>query len=122
MHHLSLAAAAAFALAVSPAAFAQIKERTASPHDMLPAATGIALTNEFLIGAWGDNGDCTAPITFSADGTYQVNGGPGRWTLAGDIITFSGAGGVFQVRARVLNDRQIQVHNPNGSIAVSQRC
>ncbi|HVK79134.1 MAG TPA: hypothetical protein VM915_00845 [Verrucomicrobiae bacterium] len=122
MKRLNVAAAIVFALATSPAAFAQIKDRTASPADMLPAASEIALTNEFLVGAWGDNGDCTAPIIFNIDGTYLVDGDPGRWTLVDDIITFSGDGGVFQVRARVLNDRQIQVHNPNGAIGLSQRC
>lgn len=110
--------------ACSPAA-----EAPAAPEVALEAAAPVAeqagattLTREFLVGAWGDNGDCGAPIRFNADGTYAINGAPGQWTLEGDIITMSGAGGTFQLRAQVLNDHQILIGNPNGSIGLSQRC
>lgn len=87
-----------------------------------PEASAVALTREFLVGSWGDNGDCSAPITFNADGTFRNAGGVGQWTLEGDIITMQGQGGAFQLRAQALNQNQILIGNPNGAIGLSQRC
>src|SRR5262245_48636870 len=45
-----------------------------------PAATpaaGAAPTKEFIVGKWGDNGDCTLAIDFRADGT--TDGPFGDW-------------------------------------------
>lgn len=116
----AVAAIALFVAACSPAAEAPAAPEAAAP--VAEQAGAVTLTREFLVGAWGDNGDCSAPITFNADGTYSINGAPGTWTLEGDIITMSGAGGAFQLRAEALNDHQILIGNPNGSIGLSQRC
>ncbi|HVK79133.1 MAG TPA: hypothetical protein VM915_00840, partial [Verrucomicrobiae bacterium] len=85
-------------------------------------AGAVALTREFLVGRWGDNGDCNAVSAFNADGTYEIGGAAGTWTLEGDIITMTGAAGSFQVRAQALNENQLLIGNPDGSIGLSQRC
>lgn len=86
-----------------------------------PAAN--ALTPASLVGRWGDNGDCTKDIVFAADGAFRsYTGGDGTWRLDGDIITMSGQGGTFQVRVEVINNAQLIVHNPDGSVGTSQRC
>jgi hypothetical protein len=76
-----------------------------------------------LIGRWGDNGDCTKDIVFQADGTFRsFTGGEGRWYVSGDRLTFSGAGGVFEVGVRWLDANTMNVINADGTVGVSQRC
>jgi len=92
-----------------------------------PAATAQApvgaVTTEALVGRWGDNGDCTKDIVFDANGTFRsYTGGSGTWALNGDMITMSGAGGTFTLRVQSLNDHQLLIGNPDGSIGTSQRC
>lgn len=125
MKRLSVVAAALVIAACSPAAEAPAAPQAAAPGASAPVgeqAGAIPLTREFLVGRWGDNGDCNAAVVFNADGTYQIGGAPGRWTLAGDIITMSGAAGSFPLRAQVLNQNQILIGNPDGSVGISQRC
>lgn len=55
-----------------------------------PAATataGAAPTREFVVGRWGDDGDCTLAIDFRADGT--TDGPFGNWTLDGDRLSMA---------------------------------
>ncbi len=55
-----------------------------------PAATpaaGTAPTREFVVGRWGDDGDCTLAIDFRADGT--TDGPFGNWTLDGDRLSMA---------------------------------
>ena len=92
-----------------------------------PAATAQApvgaVTTEALVGRRGDNGDCTKDIVFDANGTFRsYTGGSGTWALNGDMITMSGAGGTFTLRVQSLNDHQLLIGNPDGSIGTSQRC
>jgi hypothetical protein len=87
------------------------------------APASAAISAEALVGRWGDNGDCTKDIVFAADGTFRsYTGGGGTWTLEGEIITITGAAGAFQVRVQNLNEQQLLVQNPDGSIGLSQRC
>lgn len=121
MKRLSVAVVATLLAACSPpAAETQTAPQAAAP--VAEQAGAVTLTRDFLVGSWGDNGDCTAVSTFNADGTYEIGGATGTWALEGDIITMSGAGGTFQLRAEALNDHQILIGNPNGSIGLSQRC
>lgn len=53
------------------------------------ASTGAAPTKEYVVGKWGENGDCTLAIEFRADGTMV---GPfERWELNGAKLTMVGA-------------------------------
>lgn len=85
--------------------------------------TGAAPTREQLVGRWGDNGDCNFATVLNADGSYTMpDGSAGRWTLEGDRMTMTGAAGAFTVQVSILNDHQLLIGNPNGSIGLSQRC
>lgn len=87
-----------------------------------PTAAG-QVSAAALVGRWGDNGDCTKDIVFDANGTFRsYTGGSGTWSLNGDIITMSGAGGTFTLRVQSLSDHQLLIGNPDGSVGISQRC
>lgn len=124
MKHGSVVAVALMLAACSPPAAQAPAADTSVVETAAPAAQAseIPLTREFLVGAWGDNGDCNAVSKFNADGTYEIGGAPGTWMLEGDVITMQGAGGTFQVRAQVLNQNQVLIGNPDGSVGISQRC
>jgi hypothetical protein len=78
---------------------------------------------EALIGRWGDNGDCSKDIVFAADGTFRsYTGGAGTWTLDGDRMTMSGAGGTFTVGVELLDPNTLIIRNGDGSMGTSQRC
>lgn len=123
----TLSIAAAFALAAcgqptAPTANTSAETSVADPHAP-PVQSGEPVTPASLIGRWGDNGDCTKDIVFNADGTFaSYSGGGGTWSLNGDVVTMSGAGGAFQVRVETIGPNQLMIHNPDGSFGVSQRC
>jgi hypothetical protein len=83
----------------------------------------VGFSAETLIGRWGDSGDCTKDVVFNADGTFlSYTGGDGQYSVEGDIITMSGDGGVFQLRANVLDPNTLELTNPSGAVFTSQRC
>lgn len=87
-----------------------------------PAPEGVP-TPETLIGRWGDNGDCTKDIVFSADGNFRsFTGGTGQWSLAGDVLTIAGPDGTFQVRVAIADENTLMIGNADGSFGMSQRC
>jgi hypothetical protein len=82
-----------------------------------------SVTVEFLIGRWGDNGDCTKDVVLRADGTFtSYTGGEGRWSLRGDRLVFTGANGEFVMRVERDSDNVLVITNPDGSVGRSQRC
>lgn len=84
---------------------------------------GLEGSAQMLVGTWGDNGDCTQHITLFGDGTFRLfDGGGGRWTLVGDQLTFFGAGGSYQQRVRWIDNNNVALTNPDGSVGRSQRC
>lgn len=50
---------------------------------------GAPPSQEFMVGNWGQDGDCTLAIGFMADGT--TDGPFGNWKLDGDILTMAEA-------------------------------
>lgn len=81
------------------------------------------ITPQFLLGRWGDNGDCTKDIVFNPDGSYTAYpGGSGRWQINGDSISMSGAGGTFSLQMQLIDQDHLRLRNPDGSIGTSQRC
>ena len=97
----------------------------AVPAPMLaqkPGATPI-VTAAYLVGRWGDNGDCSKDVVLAADGSFRsYTGGVGRWWLRGDQLTFEGGNGTFVMRVRWEGPNAMLVTNPDGSIGRSQRC
>ena len=86
-------------------------------------AQRITLTPAFLVGRWGDNGDCTRPVIFRADGTFRtLQGGEGQWSLRGDRLTMSGDRGITVLRVSALGRGRLAIVNPDGSRGTSQRC
>ncbi|HEX8654907.1 MAG TPA: hypothetical protein VF693_06770 [Allosphingosinicella sp.] len=94
----------------------------ARPPDAAPAATSaLAITSEFIVGYWTDDGDCTNVIEFRPDGTFQAPSGTGLWMLTLDKLIFQG---VRMVTARVQapDPNTIILIHPDGSIGRSTRC
>ena len=82
-----------------------------------------ALTPAFLVGRWGDGGDCTRPVVFLADGTFRTSeGGQGNWSLRGDRLTMSGDRGITVLRLTVLGRGRLAIVNPDSTRGTSQRC
>lgn len=87
------------------------------------ASSSEAVTAAFLVGAWGDNGDCTSTITYNADGTFRMqDGSTGTWLLEGDRVIMRGQRGEFGVNVAKGNENQLLVGQPDGSFGISQRC
>jgi hypothetical protein len=82
------------------------------------------LTPAFLVGRWGDNGDCARFVIFRGDGTFRSHaGGEGTWRLVRDRLTMTPRGGRASVlRASVIAQTRIAIVNPDGTSGVSQRC
>lgn len=51
-------------------------------------AAGAAPTREFMVGKWGEGGDCAMAIDFKADGSMV--GPADKWELKGNELTFVG--------------------------------
>ena len=82
-----------------------------------------AVTRDFLIGRWTDNGDCNNTITFSADGTFTVpGGGSGLWVLDGETLTFQGGAGNRSARIQAPDANTIMLIHPDNSVGRSTRC
>jgi len=96
-----IAFAAAAALAISAcggsktpegAATTAPAETAAVAEAAAPAAApakGDKPTKEFMVGKWGENGDCTLAIDFKADGT--TDGPFGNWKLEDGVLTMADA-------------------------------
>ena len=103
---------------------------------LIPIALGLALpgasfaqakkdpvTAEFLIGRWGDNGDCSKDVVLRGDGTFSsYTGGGGTWVLTGDRLVLTGANGEYVLRVERDDDDTLVITNPDGSVGRSQRC
>lgn len=51
------------------------------------AAAGAAPTRDYIVGKWGEDGDCTLAIEFRADGS--TDGPFGDWNLDGNRLTMA---------------------------------
>lgn len=82
------------------------------------------LTPAFLVGRWGDNGDCARFVIFRSDGSFRSHtGGEGTWRLVRDRLTMTPRGGRATIlRASVVAQSRIAIVNPDGSRGLSQRC
>ena len=105
---LSLRAALALLLIAAPAAAQRVPP----------------LTPSFMVGRWGDNGDCARFVIFRSDGTYRPHaGGEGTWRLRGDRLTITSGGRNTVMQVRAISQVRLTVHNlQDNSRGESQRC
>jgi len=81
------------------------------------------LDREFLVGRWGDNGDCGQDVTLNADGSFtSYTGGGGQWSLSGATISMAGKESTQQVQVEMIDQNHVRITNPDGSVGTSQRC
>jgi hypothetical protein len=79
------------------------------------------ISRSLLIGRWTDDGDCGVAIEFMPDGRFTVPTGNGRWTLAGEQLSFIGSTTVTARVRGVGRDRILLIHG-DGRIGQSMRC
>lgn len=87
----------------------------------VPAAE--AIDAQFMVGRWGDNGDCNNDIVINADNSFtSYTGGQGQWSLNGDTLRLEGKNGAFDMRLEFIDHNTLRITNPDGSVGTSQRC
>lgn len=119
--HIAFACVVAIAACSPPAA--TTTETAATTVEAAVAPTTGAPTREFLIGRWGDNGDCTKDLTINADGSFEsYSGMSGQWTLEGDTLTLNGESGSFALTIGVGPNDTLLIGQPEGGFGSSQRC
>lgn len=75
-----------------------------------------------IVGLWGDNGSCVAPIDMRADGSFDFGGRIGHWQLEGDQVTMSGPAATQTATITWQDNDHFTLTHPNGSVGRSQRC
>ena len=96
---------------------------SSKPSADVAVETTPILDREFLVGRWGDNGDCRQDVTLNADGSFtSYTGGEGQWTLNGGTMSMAGKQSTQQVQVEVIDQDHVRITNPDGSIGTSQRC
>jgi hypothetical protein len=109
--------------ASAPAADTIAAEAQAADPHAAPVPSGEPVTTAFLVGTWGDNGNCASSVTFNADGAFRMqDGSGGTWTLEGDRVAMSGERGDFAVHVAKGDDNTLFIGQPDGSFGISQRC
>jgi len=87
-----------------------------------PAPTPV-INRQFMIGRWGDNGDCTKDIVINADGSFtSYSGGEGQWSLNGATLRLEGKNGAYDLQLALISQDALRITNPDGSVGTSQRC
>ncbi len=130
--HIVLAAAAALAISACSEADAPDVPATDAAAPAQPTVTatvaaipGAALakgdkpTREFMVGKWGENGDCALAIDFRADGT--TDGPFGNWNLEDGVLTMADA--PQKVHLIVVDERTIDSKlDGQGASKMMTRC
>lgn len=103
---------------------AAIQQASSSkPAAEVAITTTPALDSAFLIGRWGDNGDCSKDVTLNADGSFtSYTGGEGQWSLSGSTMRMAGKQSTQEVEVQRIDQNTIRITNPDGSVGTSQRC
>lgn len=92
---LALSACGSSDTAEAPAADEAASAEAAAPEEVAAAepaaapAKGEKPTKEFMVGKWGEDGDCVMAIDFKADGT--TDGPFGNWNLEDGVLTMADA-------------------------------
>jgi hypothetical protein len=86
------------------------------------AQPGPRVTNEFLIGRWTDDGNCSSGVEFSRDGSFKTDDGvQGRWSLSGNQLSFIGRSTIV-ARISATDANNIVLTQADGSTGASTRC
>ena len=100
-------------------------ELPAQKPSVAPAAAaqpGPQVTADLLIGRWTDNDDCNEVVEFHRDGRFRTSDGvEGRWSLAGDRLSFIGERTVSARLTAPDRDHLVLTHD-DGSVGRSSRC
>ncbi len=82
-------------------------------------AKGDKPTKEFVVGKWGNDGDCALAFDLKADGTSD---GPfGNWTYADGVIGFADAP-EMKITVTVADDKTMNTMNAQGGKHQMTRC
>ena len=93
------------------------------PGPGAPAETSPILDRDFLVGRWGDNGDCTKDVVLSPDGSFRsYTGGEGQWSIGGTTLRMEGKQSTQEVEIELVDQDTVRITNPDGSVGTSQRC
>jgi len=86
------------------------------------ASGGVTLDRAYILGRWGDDGNCSDAIVFNTDGRWvAANGATGLWNLAGDRLTVTG-NQTLTLQIVPVDQNTMTVVNPDGSLGRSERC
>lgn len=91
----------------------------AAPETAAAPAAGEKPTKEFVVGKWGNDGDCELAIDLKADGTSD---GPfGNWTYADGVIGFADVP-EMKITVTVVDDKTMDSINAQGGKHQMTRC
>ncbi len=110
------AAATDAAAATEPAPSAAA---TAAATPAAAPAKGDKPTKEFVVGNWGNDGDCAMAMNLKADGT--TDGPFGNWTYADGVIGFADTP-EMKVTVTVVDDKTMNSVNAQGGKHQMTRC
>lgn len=120
--HIAFACLVAVAACTPPAATTADTPAT-TVEAATTAPTEAAPTREFIVGRWGENGDCAKDLTINADGSFtSYSGMNGHWTLEGDGLTLDGESGSFLLRVAAGPNDTLMIGQPDGGFGSSTRC
>ena len=87
------------------------------------AGGGGPINAALLVGAWGDDGDCSSPTEIFADGTFRApNGGEGNWRLEGNTLIATGPGGAATMQLTSVTATELVGTDAQGQPGRSIRC
>jgi hypothetical protein len=102
-----------------PTAISNWQPRTVSAQ----GSSVSAVNEQFLVGRWGDNGDCSKDVVLNADGSFtSYSGGEGRWSLNGSTMRMAGRQSTQELELELIDQNTVRITNPDGSVGTSQRC
>jgi len=78
--------------------------------DAAAPGAGSAPTREFMVGKWGEDGDCALAIDFKPDGS--MDGPVDKWELENGELTMVGLPGTFVLK--VIDDKTMESRADGG--------
>jgi hypothetical protein len=110
-------------LAALPAAAASAPAADAPPAVAPAPAAAPVLDQNYLVGRWADDGDCSRAAEFLADGRFTgADGGIGNWALEGNELIATGPAGTVTVRITPVDQNMMTTVGADGQVETSTRC